>query len=333
MDALLNLHRITKRFAVRGSAGLKRPRVPAVDNVSLTVGRGETYGLVGESGSGKTTLARTILGLEKPDEGTIEMNRDGVVASPGTSDYWRGVQMVFQDPQSALDPRFTVERLVKEPLVHDRLAKDEQRTRVSHALQQVGLNPSFVARRPRALSGGELQRVALARALILRPPLLVCDEPTSALDVSVQAQILNLMSELQVDAGLSYFFISHNLGVIRYLSHRVGVMYYGKLVEEAAATEIFDRPLHPYTVALLTAVPDVHAPKPLTRLARGEIASMAARPSGCPFHPRCSAASDVCRVEDPPLAADSRGGRVACHFPGAVPYAADEAGPPRTVGT
>jgi len=265
----------------------------AVDQVSFEVERGETLGLVGESGCGKSTVARLIVGLYRPTEGTIAFTG-------------RRYQMIFQDPYASLNPRWRVREIVGEPLRH--LPKPERRERVGEHLVQVGLSRDDAERYPHEFSGGQRQRISIARALAGEPDLLVCDEPTSALDVSVQAQILNLMAALQERLGLTYLFISHNLAVVSLVADRVGVMYFGRIVELAPAADIFTRPRHPYTQMLLDAVPDLGMTgKPRTPV-RGEVPNPLAPPSGCAFHPRCPYANERCRVEVPQTL-----NGVACH--------------------
>jgi peptide/nickel transport system ATP-binding protein len=274
-----------------------RRSLRAVDGVSFEVQKGETLGLVGESGSGKSTVARLIVGLYAPTEGRVEFGG-------------RRMQMIFQDPYASLNPRWRAGRIVAEPITHLGLEASISRVKekVSHLLTQVGLSPDDGEKYPHEFSGGQRQRISIARALAGEPDLLVCDEPTSALDVSVQAQILNLMAELQERLGLTYVFISHNLAVVSGVADRVGVMYAGRLVELAPAAELFARPRHPYTRMLLDAVPDLAmSGKPRTPVA-GEVPNPLAPPPGCAFHPRCPHADERCRRERPVFS-----GSVACH--------------------
>jgi peptide/nickel transport system ATP-binding protein len=262
----------------------------AVDRVSFDVSKGETLALVGESGCGKSTVARLIAGLYAPSEGRIEF-------------HGRRLQMIFQDPYASLNPRWRVRKIIAEPMLFLQARKD-----VSEFLLQVGLSPDDAERYPHEFSGGQRQRISIARALAGEPELLICDEPTSALDVSVQAQILNLMADLQDRLGLTYLFISHNLAVVSLVADRVGVMYLGRIVELASASNLFARPRHPYTRMLLDAVPDLGMTgKPRTPVA-GEVPNPLAPPSGCPFHPRCPHANARCQVEVPRFADG-----VACH--------------------
>jgi peptide/nickel transport system ATP-binding protein len=293
----------------------------AVSDVSFTIERGETFGLVGESGSGKSTLARVAVGLLAPSAGDVLIDGQSLVRpDPATRRRLRRrVQMIFQDPVASLDPRWRVGRIVAEPLHAFGLVgnRSEAATRVAELLVQVGLDPADAQRFPHAFSGGQRQRIAIARALAGESDIIVCDEPTSALDVSVQAQILNLMRDLQERLGLTYLFISHNLAAVRHMATRIGVMYLGRLVEVAPARQLFLAPRHPYTRMLLDAVPDlakldvdpVDAAEDGSSPVRGEPPNPIAPPSGCAFHPRCPLAVERCRVESPAL-----DNGVACHL-------------------
>ena len=267
----------------------------AVDHVSFEVARGETLGLVGESGCGKSTVARLIAGLYAPSEGRIEFRG-------------RRLQMIFQDPYASLNPRWRVRKIIAEPM-----AFLEERKPVEHFLVQVGLSPDDAERYPHEFSGGQRQRISIARALAGEPELLICDEPTSALDVSVQAQILNLMAELQERLGLTYLFISHNLAVVSLVADRVGVMYLGRIVELAATRRLFALPQHPYTRMLLEAVPDISMTGRSRVAVAGEVPNPLDPPPGCPFHPRCPYANERCRAEVPKLLPAVAGGEAACH--------------------
>jgi peptide/nickel transport system ATP-binding protein len=269
----------------------------AVDGVSFEVSKGETLGLVGESGCGKSTVARLIAGLYAPTEGRIEFTG-------------QRLQMIFQDPYASLNPRWRVRKIVAEPLVFsgEKLSSGEITSRVHQALTQVGLSPDDAERYPHEFSGGQRQRISIARALAGEPELLICDEPTSALDVSVQAQILNLMAELQQRLGLTYLFISHNLAVVSLVADRVGVMYLGRVVELATSSDLFARPRHPYTRMLLDAVPDLAMTGKARTPVAGEVPNPLAPPPGCPFHPRCPHANERCRREKPAFIDN-----VACH--------------------
>jgi peptide/nickel transport system ATP-binding protein len=296
--------------------------VRAVDGVDFHIDEGETLALVGESGCGKTTTARCILRALEPSAGQVLMRTaDGATVDLGRlrprelRALRREMQMIFQDPFTSLNPRMTLLDLVGEPLlVHGMRSRREREARVADLLQRVGLRPEYMRRFPHAFSGGERQRIGIARALALHPRLVVADEPVSALDVSVQAQILNLLVDLQADLRLTYLFVAHDLSVVRHISNRVAVMYVGRIVELAETDALFSAPRHPYTAALLAAAPE---PDPRARLRRvvlsGEVANPAAPPGGCYFHPRCPHAVDVCRTRPPAWQELTPGRFVACH--------------------
>jgi len=294
-----------------------RRHLQAVDGLSLDIRRGETLALVGESGCGKSTVARLIVGLHQASRGRIVF--DGVDLA-GSRSHARNaqlrqrMQMIFQDPYASLNPRWRVARIIAEPLrAQHLLDKQAVRNRVGELLKQVGLAPEDGDRFPHEFSGGQRQRISIARALSANPEFLVCDEPTSALDVSVQAQVLNLMKDLQQQLGLTYLFIAHNLAVVAYIASRVGVMYLGRLVELADASTLFTHPRHPYTRMLLDAIPDLDmSGRPRTPVA-GEVPNPLNPPAGCPFHPRCPHANERCKTERPILNVVSTSGRVACH--------------------
>jgi peptide/nickel transport system ATP-binding protein len=298
-------------------------QVKATDDVSFDVFRGETLGLVGESGCGKTTVGRCIMRAYNPTAGQIVYhNAAGVsvnLAAMGKSElkpYRRELRMIFQDPYASLNPRKNVLNIVGQPLkIHGIASGKELEDRVAVLLKRVGLQPEYMRRYPHAFSGGQRQRIGIARALSLAPRVVICDEPVSALDVSVQAQILNLMQDLQAELGLTYVFISHDLSVVEYIADRVAVMYVGKLVEVAATEDLFARPMHPYTEALLSAIPK---PDPRLRAKRilleGEVADPANPPGGCYFHPRCRCARSICGSEMPALREIAPGHTVACHL-------------------
>jgi peptide/nickel transport system ATP-binding protein len=292
----------------------------AVDGVSLGVGRGETVGLVGESGCGKSTLARTIMGLYPPASGNILFDGEDI-----TKRKWhrrralsvsRRLQMIFQDPQQSLNPRTTVGRIVEEPLmVHGVRGREERRSRVRGLLEKVGLRADASERLPHEFSGGQRQRVGIARALALTPDLVICDEPVSALDLSVQAQVLNLLSDLQDELKLSYLFISHDLAVVRHMASRVVIMYLGRIVESGPAALLWGSARHPYTKALIAAAPSgVPALRGQARVALGDIPSPVDRPKGCAFHTRCPFKQAICTEIEPPLRPISDGHAAACHF-------------------
>jgi peptide/nickel transport system ATP-binding protein len=302
----------------------RKPRVflKAVDGVTLTIRRGETVGLVGESGCGKSTVARLIVGLYAPSRGRIAYDGivlagDGAVAAEGARRRRarRSMQMIFQDPYASLNPRWRVADIVAEPLItqDEALPANEVAERVDVLLKQVGLSPKDRVKYPHQFSGGQRQRISIARALATEPKFLVCDEPTSALDVSVQAQVLNLMRDLQRRMGLTYLFISHNLAVVHHIADRVGVMYLGRIVELASTPRLFGDPQHPYTRMLLDAVPDLRMTGRSRIAVAGEVPNPLDPPSGCTFHPRCPHANERCRVEVPMLKPAPVGGEVACH--------------------
>ena len=293
--------------------------VKAVDDVSLTVAPGETVGLVGESGCGKTTLGRAIIRLLEPTGGSVTFEGEDITTLEGAAlrERRRRFQMIFQDPVGSLNPRMTVGQIIGEALDIHHLVADEQarEARIGRLLKDVGLDPQHAQRYPHEFSGGQRQRIGIARALAVEPKLIVCDEPVSALDVSVQAQIINLLQDLQREHGLAYLFIAHDLAVVEHISHRVVVMYLGKVVESAPSKAIINAPKHPYTQALLSAVPVVDPDSKRQRIVLpGDVPSPINPPSGCPFHPRCPVAEARCKTEVPTLREVSTGHFTACHM-------------------
>ena len=323
-ENLLEVRNLKKFFPIQAGF-LKRTvgNVRAVDDVSFNLRQGETLGLVGESGCGKTTTSRCILRAINPTSGEIIFRtREGTLVDMATLPggelraLRRDMQMIFQDPFSSLNPRMTLLDIVGEPLlVHGMKSRRDRAERVAELLRLVGLRPEYMRRFPHAFSGGERQRIGIARALALNPRLVVADEPVSALDVSVQAQGINLLQDLQEDLHLTYLFVAHDLSVVKQISDRVAVMYVGKIVEIAETEELFASPKHPYTAALLSAVPvpDPRAERAARVVLQGEVANPANPPSGCYFHPRCSFAQDVCRTDTPVLEEISPGHLVSCH--------------------
>ena len=315
--ALLEVSNLVKHYPVRsGILRRKVGTVHAVDGVSFTVGVAETLGLVGESGCGKSTVARSILRLVEPTSGSIALN--GLdITHLGKADlrpHRRSMQIIFQDPFASLNPRMTAGDIVGEPLsVHGMAAGREKRERVAGLFEQVGLRPDQMHNYPHQFSGGQRQRICIARALSLGPDLIVCDEPVSALDVSIQAQVINLLIDLQRKHGFSYLFIAHDLAVVAHISHRVAVMYLGRIVEIAEKSGLFANPRHPYTQALLASVP-VADPKArrLAPMIDGDVPSPINPPSGCAFHTRCNYVMERCKVERPPLAEAGPKHQVAC---------------------
>jgi oligopeptide transport system ATP-binding protein len=324
-EVVLKAENLVKHYPIK--AGVLRRTVgyvKALDGVSFELYRGETLGIVGESGCGKSTLARMLMRLEEPTDGTLTFDGVDVYSQKGADmrRLRRDIQIVFQDPYTSLNPRKTVGDIVGEPFeIHrDVLTKGDRRQRVQQLLELVGLNPEHINRYPHQFSGGQRQRIGIARGLALNPKVIICDEPVSALDVSVQAQVVNLLEELQEGLGLAYIFIAHDLSVVRHISDRVAVMYLGKIVEIGDENQIYSRPTHPYTQALLSAVP---MPDPTLRDVReqivltGDVPSPANPPAACRFHTRCWKAQEICSIDEPPLIERPDGEAAhlsACHF-------------------
>ena len=322
-DAILEVDRLVKHFPIKAGILFDREigRVRAVDDVSFTVRRGETLGLVGESGCGKSTLARSILQLIEPTSGSVRFQGREIIGLRASElrALRREMQMIFQDPYASLNPRKRVAQIVGDPMrLHGASGGDETRKAVQGLLERVGLNPEHYNRYPHEFSGGQRQRIGIARALALEPKLIIADEPVSALDVSIQAQIINLLEDLQNDFDLTYVFVAHDLSVVRHVADRIAVMYLGKIVELGPADEVYANPIHPYTLSLLSAVP---IPDPRANAARdplvleGDVPSPANPPAACRFHTRCPFATEICAEVEPQLVDHGNGHWAACHYP------------------
>ncbi|HEY4551656.1 MAG TPA: dipeptide ABC transporter ATP-binding protein [Bacillaceae bacterium] len=321
-DYLLEVKDLKKHFPIKAGVFQRTVgHIKAVDGLSFNVKKGETLGIVGESGCGKSTAGRTLIRLYEPTDGKVIFNgRD--ITHMGERELSRSIrkdiQMIFQDPYASMNPRKTLKSILSEPMItHHLYGRAEREEKIAELLERVGFNPSFINRYPHEFSGGQRQRIGIARALALNPDMIIADEAVSALDVSIQAQIINLMEDLQDEFGLTYIFISHDLSVVRHISDRVGVMYLGKMMELAPKTDLYEEPLHPYTQALLSAVP-VPRKKGVQKRERivlkGELPSPANPPSGCVFHTRCPAAMDICRKEVPVFQEVKPEHFVACHL-------------------
>jgi oligopeptide/dipeptide ABC transporter ATP-binding protein len=316
---LLSTNNLVKRFPVRGGFFGARRFVNAVSGVSIEIKPGETLGLVGESGCGKSTVGKLIMKLHEPTEGDILVRGNNIAGLSRTAmkPVRKQVQTIFQDPYASLNPRMTAGSIVGEPLkIHGIASGADLTRRVAEVFQKVGLRPEQMTRFAHEFSGGQRQRLAIARALVVSPDLIIADEPVSALDVSIQASVINLLIRLQKEMGLSLLFISHDMSVVEHISHRVAVMYLGRIVESGPRAELFANPQHPYTEALLSAVPvaDPDARKRQRIVLKGDVPSPIDPPSGCHFHTRCPIAQDICRIKDPRLNAVSEGHQVACHL-------------------
>ncbi|MBV7505310.1 dipeptide ABC transporter ATP-binding protein [Bacillus sp. sid0103] len=315
---LLEIKGIKKYFPVKNPIGVTKKYVKAVDDVSFHLNEGETYGLVGESGCGKSTMGRTILRLTAPTEGEVFFEGTDIfkLSNSEFRKKRQDLQMVFQDPYSSLNPRKRIGDSIAEPMVIHNIGTNQDRMeRVFAILEKVGLHADSYYRFPYEFSGGQRQRIGLARALVVNPKLIICDEPVSALDVSIQSQIINLLEDLQEELGLTYLFVAHDLSVVRHISDRIGVMYLGKMMEEAETDELFANPLHPYTQALLSSIPHPNPKIKQTKVhLKGEIPSPINPPSGCNFHTRCPFATDICKQAVPESIEMAPGHFVACHL-------------------
>jgi oligopeptide transport system ATP-binding protein len=334
MSELLRVNNLKKYFPVEQGLLTSRlsRKVKAVDDISFTVNEGETLGLVGESGCGKSTTGRCLIRLLDPTDGTVEFAGSDISKLRGRAlkAFRRDVQFIFQDPYASLNPRMTIGEIVSEPLVvHAIGTKTERQSQVRDLLETVGLNPEHINRYPHEFSGGQRQRIGIARSLALRPKLIICDEPVSALDVSIQAQVINLLSNLQDEFGLTYIFIAHDLSVVRHISDRVAVMYLGKIVELGDWKNLYDSPHHPYTQSLLSAVPVPDPAKQKSRariILEGDVPSPIDPPTGCRFHTRCPIAEfPICAEQEPELREVAPGQRAACHFAKPMPIPLDKA--------
>lgn len=317
-DTLLEVRDLKKYYSIDKGMFRAKGQVKAVDDVSFTVKRGETFGIVGESGCGKSTTGRTILRLHEPTSGKIILDGQDIstLSYEEMRKNRRKLQMVFQDPYASLNPKKTIRQILTEPLrVHGLYTKEEREKKVVEIIEIVGLHRSYLDRYPHEFSGGQRQRIGIAKAVILQPDLIIADEPVSALDVSIQSQVINLLLKLQKEFNLTYLFISHDLGVVKHITDRVAVMYLGKIVELANTEDLYDKPLHPYTQALLSAEPVTHPEEKRERiLLKGDVPNPANPPSGCTFHTRCVSCMDICKTESPPLVTMDNGQAVSCHL-------------------
>ncbi len=318
-QALLEARELEKHFPVKDFFGRKRQAVKAVDGITLQIQKGETFGLVGESGCGKSTLGRTLIRMYEPTGGQIMFDGQDITNLQGTDllPYHKRMQIIFQDPYSALDPHHNVEEIIREPMAlyskEPRSAIDGQ---IVEILKKVGMKEDDLYKYAYEFSGGQRQRIGIARALAVKPEFLLCDEPISALDVSIQAQVVNMLEDLQQELGLTYLFVAHDLSMVRHISTRIGVMYLGKIVEIAESDELYENPLHPYTEALLSAIPvadPIRARNSKRKIIKGDLPSPMDVPKGCRFHTRCPYAKPECGMEEPPLLERASGHYTACH--------------------
>ena len=320
---LLEAKDLEKHFPVKDFFGRQKQAVRAVDGVSLAIRKGETFGLVGESGCGKSTLGRTLIRMYEPTGGKIIFDGTDITGLKNKAliPYHKRMQIIFQDPYSALDPHHNVKEIISEPMTVDRkLTKEEIEGQIVELLKRVGMKPSDMYKYAYEFSGGQRQRIGIARALAVEPEFLLCDEPISALDVSIQAQVVNMLEDLQAELGLTYLFVAHDLSMVRHISTRIGVMYLGKIVEIAKSDELYENPLHPYTKALLSSIPVADpnlARKSQREILEGDLPSPMNIPQGCRFHTRCAYATEECRTSCPAMREFETGHYVACHHAGA----------------
>ncbi|MFD2445515.1 ABC transporter ATP-binding protein [Bacillus sp. CGMCC 1.16607] len=316
MSTLLEVSGLEKKFLVKKEWFKPQNYVYAVNGVSFKLNAGETIGIVGESGCGKSTTGRCLLRLIEPTKGEVLFKGKDITKlnKKDMKELRKDIQMVFQDPMDSMNPKLTIGEILNEPLIAHNVSKDKRSELLKKTIELVGLPESYLSRYPHEFSGGQRQRICIARAIILRPSIVVADEPVSALDVSVQSQILNLLQDLQDELGLSYIFISHDLGVVEHIAHKVAVMYLGEMVEMAEKDLLFEEPLHPYTQALISAIPRTDPDEQKERIIlKGELPSPLHPPTGCKFHPRCEHSTDICRT-DRPILKDVQGRAVACHL-------------------